>query len=83
VDNLTPPCLTEQGCLIPPPGPAGRRALELRGLIVRLRTLIDPGTVCRNFAADLDDLELLAVIEDELKEDDDGEGHQTADQGER
>jgi len=83
VDDIIPPCLTGQGCLIPPPGANGMRALELRSLIIRLRKLIDPGTVCRYFKAGLEDLELLAVIEDELKEDDDGEGHQAVGQGER
>ena len=80
---MRPGCETETGCLVPSPGPEGQRVLKLRSLLMRLGNLIDPGTVCRTFGADLDDLELLAVAEDELKESViDGEGHQTADQGE-
>ncbi len=52
------------------PGDDGRRILETRGLIVRLRNLIDPGTVCRICNVERDDLELLALVEDELRPDD-------------
>jgi hypothetical protein len=48
--------------------PAGRRALDLRGLLVRLHPTVDAGTVCRLFDADLDDLALVAIVEDHLKQ---------------
>jgi len=77
MDGLTPNCQTESGCLIPSLRPAGQRVLEIRSRIVQLQRLIDPGTICRLFDADLDDLRLLALVETELKpeRDADGQGH--------
>jgi hypothetical protein len=77
VDGLTPECETAEGCPIPPLDAPGRRALEMRALILRLSKLVDPGSVLRMCGADLEDLALLARIEDELndKGGDDGEGH--------
>lgn len=60
---------------MPPLLPACRRAVELRGLLVRLHPTVDAGTVCRMCGATLDDLELIALIEDFLRENKpDGEG---------
>lgn len=74
-DGVIPDCQAERGCLIPPLLPACRRVMELRGLLVRLHPTVDPGTVCRMFGATLDDLELLALVEDYLRENKpDGEG---------
>ena len=52
----------------------GRRILTLRGMRLALKTLIDPGTICRAFErehGELDwfDLELLATVENELQPD--------------
>ena len=74
---MEPRCRTEEGCFIPPLLPAGQRVMELRGLLVRLQPTVDSGTICRMFGADLDDLQLLAIVEDELrpeKEEDKGDG---------
>jgi hypothetical protein len=79
VDGLTPACLTESGCVIPALSEDGRRAVDLRGLLLRLRSVVDAGTVCSYFGADLETLELLAIIEDELKEGSDGQGCPAAD----
>lgn len=67
VDGLTPDCHTERGCIIPPPGDDGVRILEIRSLLLRLRGVVDPGTICRLCGVDRDDLELLALVEDELR----------------
>lgn len=72
MDGIIPLCRTEQGCLIPQLRPAGERVLTFRAMRVRLAELVDPGTVSRAFAREFgplewDDLELLAITEDELK----------------
>jgi len=74
VDGLTPQCQTGTACLIPQLLPEGQRALEMRSTILRLRNLIDPGTICRMYDADMDDLQLLALVEDELKPEEDHDG---------
>lgn len=67
MDGIIPDCETDRGCLIPELEQEGRRILEIRSLIVRLAGVVDAGTVLRMAAADLDDLALLAVVEDELR----------------
>ena len=58
--------------------------MELRGLLISLQPTVDAGSICRMFGADLDDLKLLAIVEQELKRlqpkapkgtGDHGEGH--------
>jgi hypothetical protein len=41
--------------------------MELRGLLVSLQPTVDAGSICRMYGADLDDLKLLAIVEEELK----------------
>ncbi len=53
---------------MPPPGKQGAKVLEVRGLINRLTNLIDPGTICRVCDVTVEDLHLLAMVEDELRE---------------
>ena len=49
--------------------------MNLRAQILRLKSLVDSRTVLEMHGADSDDLEMLAIIEDELKEENpDGEG---------
>jgi hypothetical protein len=66
VDRLTPDCKTAAGCSIPALDRDGLRILELRALIIRLRDLVDSGTVLTLAEAELEDLVLLAMVEDEL-----------------
>jgi hypothetical protein len=64
--------------LIPAPGEQGVRILETRALLLQLKNLIDPGTICRICSIDRDDLDLLARVEAELEENqrtDDGQRH--------
>jgi hypothetical protein len=76
VDGLTPDCRTALGCLIPALPVEGKRVLEIRGLLNRLHNVIDAGTICRICDVDLIDLQLLAIVEEELKEGTaHGEGH--------
>ena len=66
MDGITPECRTEAGCPIPALEQEGRRTLEIRSMILRLKGLIDPGTICRICSVELSDLELLAIIEEQL-----------------
>jgi len=75
---VTPDCKTPAGCPIPPLDRDGRRALQIRSLIVRLHNLVGADSVLRICDADLEDLALLAIIEDNLpdeKDKDHGERH--------
>jgi len=68
VDGLTPDCEKDGGCLIPPlmPGPA--RALEIRDKLQRLSGLNIGSSVLDLYRASIDDLDLIAIAEDELRE---------------
>lgn len=68
MDEITPDCQAGRPCLVPPLIDEAQRILEIRGLLMSLRGLIDPGTVCRLTDADLDDLKLLAVAESIINE---------------
>jgi hypothetical protein len=65
--NVTPHCETPKGCPLPPLIPEAARMLELRGLLVSLHDLVGPETICRQFGADMDDLRMLADLEDICK----------------
>jgi hypothetical protein len=67
VDGLTPECETDVGCPVPPLPGGAVRIMEIRSLLVRLQGAVDPGTICRICEVDRDDLELLAIVEEELK----------------
>jgi hypothetical protein len=81
LDGILPSCKTDEGCLIPVLHPRGARALEIRSALIRLHRLkIGPG-ILNLYNATLDDLELLALAEDELNESgdtDDGNGSEMA-----
>jgi len=64
VDEIVPACMTEAGCLIPPLSETGARILDIRGLIVGLKDLIDPGTIIAVMGGlDPEDLRLMATAE--------------------
>ncbi|MBI5410175.1 MAG: hypothetical protein HZA14_12495 [Nitrospirae bacterium] len=54
-------------CWIPQPDERGQRILEIRDKLVRLQGLVDPGTILRLYSADIEDIEILAFLEDEIK----------------
>ena len=66
IDEEAPPCEIGMPCLIPPLDEAGAKAMEIREQVVKLQNLIDPGTVLKLHGCGLAELELLAVIEEEL-----------------
>ncbi len=67
MDGVTPDCETGKGCLIPALDERAARVTRLRDILVRLKDLVDAGIVLRMYGADIDDLELLAVLEDEIR----------------
>jgi len=82
MDAIVPLCATEEGCPVPRPNPAGERALEIHDRIDRLRRLNLAAHICTVYGVNKQDLELLAVIEDELKESSPAGGEQEEDKDE-
>jgi len=66
IDGEVPPCERGVHCIIAPLDEAGAKAMDIRDQIVKLQHLIDPGTVLKLHGCGLPELELLAVIEEEL-----------------
>ncbi|MDA8087423.1 MAG: hypothetical protein M0Z75_12050 [Nitrospiraceae bacterium] len=56
------------GCPIPSLSAEEARILEMRGMLMGLKGLVDAGTVLRMHRATLEDLKVLASIEEGLKE---------------
>ncbi|MBA4395704.1 MAG: hypothetical protein C0407_19295 [Desulfobacca sp.] len=54
-------------CQLPPLCKRGQRILEIRGRIVALKEIVDPGSILRMYRATVDDLELLAEVEIEIQ----------------
>ena len=67
IDGDRPDCETEKGCIIPPPGERGARVMAMREKLVRLRGLVDSGTILAMYGATKDDLEMLAHVEGMMK----------------
>ena len=68
MDGLTPNCRTDEGCLIPPLHPIAARAMEIRDKLVRLHRLKIGPAILDRYGCTIDDLEMLALAEDELNE---------------
>ena len=66
-DGETPACETEKGCMVSSLSERGREILELRAKLITLNGLVDSGTILRMYGADIDDIELLAFVEEEIK----------------
>lgn len=64
IDGVTPQC---GACLIPPLSPDEARVLEMRGMLISLKDIVDSGDILRMYSATKEDLEMLKVIEDEFK----------------
>jgi hypothetical protein len=77
VDGVEPPCFYEgqaekkvsgvNACWIPELDEQSQRILDIRQKIKTLKEVVDAGTILRMYAADLEDIELLAFLEDELR----------------
>lgn len=66
MDDVTPPCQTGVGCWIPPLPTDAARVLALRDKLIRLRRLGIGAEIMRMYQVTLDDLDLLALIDNEL-----------------
>ncbi|MBI5075636.1 MAG: hypothetical protein HZB62_10800 [Nitrospirae bacterium] len=67
VDGVEPDCIDGQ-CVIPELDDTGTRIFKIRSLLLSLQGVVDPGTILRMHDATLADIELLAMLEDEVKE---------------
>lgn len=68
MDGAVPDCETAgKKCLIPPLCEKGRRILAIYSLLRRLSGLVDASTVLAKYHATREDLEILAVVEDEYR----------------
>lgn len=67
IDGEEPRCISGE-CWIPQPDEQGRRVLELRSRLVSLADLNIGGEALRMYDADMEDIELLAAVEDELRQ---------------
>lgn len=67
VDGSEPDCETEKGCKIPRLDKDGARVMRLRSELYILGPLIGPETVLGMHGATREDIELLLVVEHEMK----------------
>ncbi|MEM4368375.1 MAG: hypothetical protein QXO21_05150 [Candidatus Anstonellales archaeon] len=65
IDKIEPPCWDGE-CIIPEPGKRGKKILMIRDLLVRLHNIVSSEAILKHFDVSLDDLELLAIVEDEI-----------------
>lgn len=65
MEDVAPQC---GRCPIPPAGLDGERAIRLRGSLLALGPLVGPGAVLAAFGATVRDIEMLEILETELKE---------------
>ncbi len=68
VDGVEPECKTDRGCPVPPLSADELRILEMRGLLMQLKGLLPADAVLRMHGATIEDLMMLAVVEEGLKE---------------
>ena len=68
-DGVAAACRTPgRKCPIPPLSADEARILEMRRLLVSLKDIVDAGTVLRLHGASIEDLRVLAAVEDGLRE---------------
>jgi len=64
MDGDLPDCETGKGCAIPPLNEWGRRVMDIREKLTKLRNLVDPGTILGLYGATREDLDLLIKVEE-------------------
>ncbi len=67
-DGIEPDCETGKECLIPPVNSQCRKVLRMISLVRDLKGLVDADTALRLHGATLEDLELMAAVEREIRE---------------
>ena len=68
IDGESLACETEKGCMIPTLSERGQHIMELRAKLMSLNGLVDPGTILKMYDADIEDIELLAFLEEAIKD---------------
>ncbi len=66
IDDAWPDCFDGR-CIIPDPDAAGYRALNIRGKLIALGSLIGPEAVLRMYNASEEDIDMIAFIEETLR----------------
>jgi hypothetical protein len=64
IDGDIPDCETDKGCVIPRLGERGGRIMAIREKLMKLKDLVDPGTILAAYGATIEDLDLLAKVEE-------------------
>ncbi len=64
VEGIEPEC---DRCPVPPVTIQGQRILKIRARLVQLHELVDGGTILRLYEVTREELELLAVVEGEIR----------------
>lgn len=67
IDGVVPGCDTDRGCLIPSLDPEEHRIAEMRRKLIVLKELIGPDAILKMYRATKRDIEMLANIEEEIK----------------
>lgn len=65
LDGVEPDCI-EGNCIIPELHADEQRILHLRSLLASLNEIVDSGYILKLYDADIEDIEMLAFIEEEL-----------------
>ena len=68
IDGEPLACEIETGCMIPPLSESGQHIMELRARLISLNGLVEPGTILKMYDADIDDIEMLAFLEEAIKD---------------
>jgi hypothetical protein len=68
VDGDLPDCEVGNGCAIPPLDGKGRRIMDMREKLAKLKDLVDPGTILELYGATRDDLDLLVKVEELMRD---------------
>ena len=64
IDGDLPACEAGRGCTIPTLYEKGKRIMDMREKLAKLKDLVDPGTILNLYGATRDDLDLLMKVEE-------------------
>ncbi len=67
IDEVIPDCESGRGCLIPSLDDEGLRIIEIYTRIRSLDGLVDAAAILQTYNATPEDLEMLAIVSEELK----------------
>lgn len=68
IDGDLPDCEAGSGCAIPPLDGKGRRIMDMREKLAKLKDFVDPGTILELHGATRDDLDLLVKVEELMRD---------------